>query len=69
MTKLEKKAREIVRDAYFEYRNACEYNSNRDFAWSDYIAKLEMLEQLFPDTTNSDALRDKWYSMWYKENH
>ena len=61
MTKLEKKAREIVRHAYFDYKVG---RTKYDFR--QYYVKMEMLKELFPNT-NEEQLETKWNDMFRKE--
>jgi hypothetical protein len=63
MTALEKKARVVVKEAYFDYKV-----SRSQYAYNVYSSKMEMLEQLFPITTNQENLERKWDIEFKKEN-
>ena len=63
MTTLEKKARMIVKEAYFDYKLTRATNF-----YHDYAIMMEMLQQLFPKTTNQENLERKWDIEWRKEN-
>ena len=62
MTAIEKKARKIVKEAYFDYKA-----SRSQYSYGVYGDKMEMLQQLFPQTTNQDNLERKWDIEWKKE--
>lgn len=64
MTSIEKKARVIVKEAYFDYKV-----SRSQYAYNVYSSKMEMLEQLFPITTNQENLENRWDIEWKKENY
>ena len=61
MTTIEKKARQIVREAYFDYKLMREQKF-----YNDYATMMDMLKELFPKTTNQDALENAWDVMWKK---
>ena len=61
MTTIEKKAREIVRQAYFDYKLMREQKF-----YNDYAIMMDMLKELFPKTTNQDTLEIAWDVMWKK---
>ncbi len=63
MTRIERKARQVVRQAYFDYKLV----QDKDF-YHDYAVMMDMLIELFPKTTNQDALENMWDAMWRKEN-
>ena len=63
MKVIEKKARKIVREAYFDYKLTHATNF-----YHDYAIMMDMLKDLFPKTTNQDALENMWDAMWRKEN-
>ena len=62
MTAIEKKAREYVRQAYLDYKI-----TYTQFSYGVYSNKMEMLEHLFPKTTNQNNLERKWDSQFKKE--
>ena len=64
MTSIEKKARVIVKEAYFDYKL-----SRSQYSYNVYSSKMEMLEQLFPITTNQENLENRWDIEWKKENY
>lgn len=68
MTNLEKKARELVRENYFEYKTILRLGGNYQNAFDNYYYRMQMLCELFPNT-NEEKLEIKWDSMWKKENY
>ena len=68
MTNIEKRARKIVRDAYFDYLEI-DYSSKelKDHFFRIYYHYMQFLEDLFPETTDEDKLESKWRSMHRKE--
>ena len=68
MTNIEKRARKIVRDAYFGYLEIDYSNRElKDHFFKIYYHYMQFLEELFPDTTDEDKLESKWRSMFEKE--
>ena len=68
MTKIERKARKIVRDAYFDYLEIDYSNRElKDHFFRIYYHYMQFLEKLFPETTDGDKLESKWRSMFKKE--
>lgn len=71
MTKIEKKAREIVRLAFFDYLEALELKEGPEAAgywFRIYENKLEVLVALFPKTTDEEKLERAWHGK-FKKNH
>lgn len=71
MKVIEKKARQIVRQAYFDYKESIRYfrqNGDTTYCYRTYQAQMDLLKALFPKTTNQDALENMWDAMWRKEN-
>ena len=68
MTNIEKQARKIVRDAYFDYLEIDYSNRElKDHFCDIYYRYMQFLKDLFPETTDEDALETKWWSMFKKE--
>ena len=68
MTNIEKRARKIVRDAYFDYLEIDYSNIElKDQFFKTYYHYMQFLEDLFPETTDEDKLESKWRSMFKKE--
>lgn len=68
MNKIEKQARKIVRDAYFDYLEIDYSNRElKDHFFRIYYHYMQFLEDLFPDTTDEDKLESKWRSMFKKK--
>ena len=68
MTNIEKQARKIVRDAYFDYLEIDYSNRElKDHFFRIYYHYMQFLEELFPETTDEDKLKSKWRSMFKKE--
>ena len=64
---MEEKARKVVRQAFNDYLDAMRLNSEDSQYWYRiYAIKMEMLNQLFPNTTNEDQLERTWYAIWKK---
>ena len=61
MKAIEKKARQIVKEEYFNYKLTHKF-------YSDYATKMEMLKELFPKTTNQENLERTWDAQWKKEH-
>ena len=70
MTNIEKRARKIVRDAYWDYLDdVCADETKSGYSFKVYYHYLQFLKALFPDTTDEDVLERKWRSMYKKENN
>ena len=70
MTNIEKRARKIVRDAYWDYLDdVCADETKSGYSFKVYYHYLQFLKTLFPETTNEDRLEDKWRNMYKKENN
>lgn len=68
MTRLEERARKIVRNAFYDYLNGRDDTREESRYWYRiYDNKLDMLKELFPKTTNEEQLEKTWYAMWKKE--
>ena len=68
MTNIEKQARKIVRDAYFDYLEIDYSNIElKKHFFERYYRYMLFLEDLFPNTTDEDKLESKWRSMFKKE--
>ena len=68
MTNIEKQARKIVRNAYFDYLEIDYSNRElKDHFFKIYYHYMQFLEDLFPKTTDEDKLESKWRSMFNKE--
>lgn len=68
MTNIEKRARKIVRDAYFDYLEIDYSNIElKKHFFERYYRYMLFLEELFPATTDEDKLESKWRSMFKKE--
>lgn len=71
MTNIEKQARKIVRDAYWDYLDDIRSSDTKrsGYSFKVYYHYLQFLKQLFPETTNEDRLEYKWIHMYKKENN
>lgn len=67
MTRLEEKARKIVRNAFYDYLNGRDDIESSQYWYRIYDNKLEMLKEMFPKTTNEYQLEKVWYAMWKKK--
>ena len=67
MTRLEEKARKIVRNAFYDYLIGREDIEQSQYCYGIYADKMEMLKEMFPKTTNQEQLEKTWYAMWKKE--
>lgn len=70
MTKIEKKAREIVRLAFFDYLESLELKEGGEasgYWFREYQCRLEMLALIFPDSTSPEALERCWYAKYKRE--
>ena len=68
MNKIEKRARKIVRDAYWDYLEIDYSNIElKKHFFERYYRYMQFLEDLFPETTDEDKLESKWRSMHRKE--
>ena len=65
MSRIEERARKIVRDAYFDYLDSVKTDTTH-FYYDIYSERLEMLKLLFPKTTNEYQLERTWYAMYRK---
>ena len=71
MTKMEKQARKITRDAYYEFLEGL-HSPNSDKSLNEYLFNvyyqyMKFLKELFPETTNEDRLRETWRMMFIKK--
>ena len=62
MSRIEERARKIVREAYFDYKLDREHST-----YAIYQNKMDMLKDLFPKSTNQDTLENVWNAMWRKQ--
>lgn len=69
MTTIEKKARQIIRKAYEDYKDCVRYGGDMQFTYRQYQAQMDLLVELFPETTNQENLERKWDSEYRKAHY
>ena len=70
MTRIERKARQVVRESYNEYMELLHFGyvgEDMQFALRTYQAQMDLLKALFPKTTNQDNLERLWDGKFYAE--